>query len=31
MWQDRRRYDESAHMNSLARSNSWVVGLIPAP
>jgi transposase len=30
MWQDRLPYDEAAHMLSLARSNSWVVGLIPS-
>jgi transposase len=29
MWQDRLAYDEAAHLASLAKSNSWVVGLLP--
>jgi transposase len=30
MWQDRKPYNEAAHMISLAKSNSWVVSLVPA-
>jgi transposase len=30
MWQERRPYDEALHMNSLARSGSWVLGLVGA-
>ena len=30
MWQERRPYDEALHMQSLAKSGSWVLGLIAA-
>jgi len=29
MWQTRQVYDEALHMRSLARSSSWVIGLLP--
>src|SRR6185295_18466000 len=29
MWQNRTPYDEALHMKSLAKSNSWVIGLVP--
>lgn len=29
MWRDRVRYDEALHMVSLAKSGSWVIGLMP--
>jgi transposase len=30
MWQERRPYDEALHMKSLAKSGSWVLGLVAA-
>jgi transposase len=30
MWQERRVYDEALHMKSLAKSGSWVLGLVGA-
>jgi hypothetical protein len=31
LWQDRVCYDEALHMLSLAKSGSWVIGLMPPP
>ena len=31
MWQDRMCYNEALHRVSLAKSGSWVIGLLPSP